>query len=84
MSSVVLDAYSGQVLQVNDSRQAALGDRILNSFAPLHFGTFAGLWSRWLYVFVGLSPIVLFWTGAVMWKYRKKPSPSPRPMANRS
>jgi uncharacterized iron-regulated membrane protein len=74
-SNVILDAYSGQVLRVNDSRRAALGDRILNSFGPLHFGTFGGLWTRWLYVLVGLSPIALLWTGVRMWQYRKKPSP---------
>ena len=71
-SNVILDAYSGQVLRVNDSRQAALGDRILNSFGPLHFGTFGGLWTRWLYVLVGLSPIALFWTGVKMWQHRKR------------
>jgi uncharacterized iron-regulated membrane protein len=78
-SNVILDAYSGQVLRVNDSRQAALGDRILSSFGPLHFGTFGGLWTRWLYVLVGLSPIALMWTGVRMWQYRKRPSAPAQP-----
>jgi uncharacterized iron-regulated membrane protein len=83
-SNVILDAYSGQVLRVNDSRRAALGDRILNSFGPLHFGTFGGLWTRWLYVLVGLSPIALFWTGVRMWQHRKQPAPPARRLPDAS
>jgi len=30
------------------------------------------LWTRWLYVLVGLSPIALFWTGVKMWQHRKR------------
>ncbi|MHC5933227.1 PepSY domain-containing protein [Nostoc sp.] len=43
-----------------------MGDRVLNSFAPLHYGTFGGLTTRILYVFVGVAPLVLFITGFVM------------------
>jgi uncharacterized iron-regulated membrane protein len=63
---------SGQVLQVQDSRKAGVGDRILNSFAPLHFGTFGGTPTRILYIFVGLAPSILLVTGFTMWRYRKK------------
>lgn len=37
-TSVLVDQYSGKVLQVKDSRVAALGDRVLNSFTSLHYG----------------------------------------------
>lgn len=47
------------------------GDRILNSFTPLHYGTFGGIPTRILYVFVGLAPTVLLVTGFFMWRYRK-------------
>ena len=70
-SYVKLDQYSGDVLQVQDSRTVGLGDRILNSFTPLHYGTFGGLPTRILYVFVGISPLVLFITGVKMFKMRK-------------
>ncbi|WP_052290062.1 TonB-dependent receptor plug domain-containing protein [Scytonema millei] len=43
---------------------------VLGSFTPLHYGTFWGLPSRILYVFVGLAPLILFVTGFVMWRYR--------------
>lgn len=71
-SNVYLDQYSGQVLRVDNSLKASLGDKILNSFEPLHYGTFGGLPTRILYVFVGLAPLILFITGFVMWWYRKR------------
>ncbi|WP_421654596.1 PepSY-associated TM helix domain-containing protein [Leptothermofonsia sp. ETS-13] len=69
---VQLDQYSGRVLRVVNSQTATLGDRILNAFVPMHYGTFWGLPSRILYVFVGLAPLLLSITGFVMWRYRKK------------
>ena len=72
-SSVDLDQYSGKVLRVDSSLKVSLGDRIINSFVPLHYGTFWGLPSRIFYVFVGLAPLVLFITGFVMWRYRYQP-----------
>jgi uncharacterized iron-regulated membrane protein len=68
-SYVKLDRYSGKILQVQDSRTAKLGDRIINSFVTIHYGTFGGLLTRILYVFVGLTPLILFITGAKMFKF---------------
>ncbi|MEH2180217.1 PepSY-associated TM helix domain-containing protein [Nostoc sp.] len=61
-----------------------MGDKIIDSFPTLHFGSFGGLPTRILYVFVGLSPLILFITGFVMWWYRykgKNRSPQTREMA---
>lgn len=69
-NAVYLDQYSGEVLQVEDGRAQGLGDHVLDSFTPLHFGTFGGLPTRILYVFVGLAPLILFITGFVMWRHR--------------
>ncbi len=71
-----LDQYSGKVLYVQDSRKGGLGDRILNSFTPIHYGTFGGLSTRIFYVFVGLAPLVLFITGFVMWRHRYRAKPN--------
>lgn len=71
-NSFYIDQFSGKVLRIDDEKKAALGDRILNSFIPLHFGTFGGLPTRILYVFVGLAPLILFITGFVMWWHRRK------------
>lgn len=71
-SEMLLDPYTAQALRVQDSKTLGLGDRILNAFVPLHYGTFWGLPSRLLYVFVGLAPLILFITSFVMWWYRKR------------
>ena len=69
-STAYLDQYNGKVLRVDSSLKMSLGDRILNSFVPLHYRTFWGLPSRIFYVFVGLAPLILFITGFVIWRYR--------------
>ncbi len=33
----------------------------------LHDGTFAGLWSEWIWFLIGLTPVLLFVTGFIMW-----------------
>ncbi|MEH2177850.1 PepSY-associated TM helix domain-containing protein [Nostoc sp.] len=71
-SYVYLDQYSGKVLRVDNGLEQSLGDRVLNSFGPLHYGTFGGLLTRIFYVFVGLTPTVLFVTGFVMYHYRHR------------
>jgi uncharacterized iron-regulated membrane protein len=45
-SNVYLDRYSGEVLRVDNALKMPLGDRVLNSFIPLHYGTFGGLFTR--------------------------------------
>jgi uncharacterized iron-regulated membrane protein len=71
-SEMLVNPYTGKALRVQDSKTLGLGDRVLNAFVPMHYGTFWGVTSRILYIFVGLSPLVLFITGFVMWWYRKR------------
>jgi uncharacterized iron-regulated membrane protein len=71
-NQVDIDRYSGEVLHVINSQTASFGERIFNSFMPMHSGTFGGLASRILYVFVGLSPSILFTTGLVMYRHRRR------------
>ncbi|MEH2467075.1 PepSY-associated TM helix domain-containing protein [Nostoc sp.] len=81
-SSVTFDQYTGQVLQVRNALKLPLGDRIVNGMTPLHYGTFGGLPTRILYVFVGVAPLILFITAFVMWRYRKRPMTSLLTQAN--
>jgi uncharacterized iron-regulated membrane protein len=74
LTFISLDQYSGEVVQVQDALKSNAADLFLNSFQPLHFGTFGGLPTRILYLFVGLAPLILFITGSVMWWHRKKRS----------
>ncbi|MEH1940519.1 MAG: PepSY-associated TM helix domain-containing protein [Nostoc sp.] len=69
-SRLWLDRYTGNLVQVKNTLEASLGDQIFDSFIPLHFGTFGGLPTRILYVFVGLTPLILFITSLVMYRYR--------------
>jgi len=71
-SRVYLDRYTGEVLQLRNSRSLSLGDEVVDSFNWWHFGTFGGLPTRILYFFVGLTPLILFITGLVMWWYQPK------------
>ena len=75
-NNVQIDRYSGKVLHFLNSKTVSLGDRILNAFAPMHYGTFGGLPTRILYVFVGLSPTILFITGLTMYRLRRRPKSS--------
>ncbi|MDF5725629.1 MAG: PepSY-associated TM helix domain-containing protein [Rhizonema sp. PD37] len=70
--------YTDKVLRVDNGLKLPLGDRILNSFPPLHFGTFGGFPTRIFYVFVGLTPLILFVTGFIMYWYRYWTKPSRR------
>ena len=69
---VAFDRYSGRVLSDIDSRRESFAIRLVNFIRPLHFGTFAGHWSRVAWIVVGLMPGVLFFTGFLMW-WRRVP-----------
>jgi uncharacterized iron-regulated membrane protein len=71
-SRIYLEQYTGEVVQLTNGLKLSPADRVLASFTPLHYGTFWGLSSRILYVFVGLAPLILFVTGFVMWWYRQR------------
>jgi uncharacterized iron-regulated membrane protein len=75
-TKVYLDQFSGEVLQIEDGQNPSRANTILNQFTPLHYGTFAGIYSRILYFFVGLAPTVLFITGFIMWWHRKRVKPN--------
>jgi uncharacterized iron-regulated membrane protein len=71
--TIYLDPFTAKVIKIKGlSQKQSLGDRVVNSWIPLHFGTFGGLPTRIFYVFVGLSPLMLFVTGFTMWWYRQK------------
>ena len=69
---IYLDQQTGRVLQVESTLNAALGTRINNVLYPIHIGAIGGTPTRILQVIVGLAPMVLFITGFLMWKNRRK------------
>ncbi|MEM9541675.1 MAG: PepSY-associated TM helix domain-containing protein [Cyanobacteria bacterium P01_E01_bin.42] len=71
LSHVDLDVYTGQVLGLQKVDKPTWGTRFGNFIVGFHFGTFAGLPSQILYVFVGMTPTLLFGTGFVLWQQRR-------------
>ncbi|NJP12192.1 MAG: PepSY domain-containing protein [Leptolyngbyaceae cyanobacterium RU_5_1] len=60
------------MIRLQDGTKPSRTEAILHQFDPVHLGTFGGLPTRILYVFVGLAPLLLLVTGSVMWWHRRK------------
>ncbi|MBO3459281.1 PepSY-associated TM helix domain-containing protein [Aetokthonos hydrillicola] len=71
-SYVYLDQYTGEVVKLINGLRLSRAELLWKSLKPLHMGTFGGLPTRILYIFVGFAPLFLFVTGFRMWWYRKK------------
>ena len=71
-SYVWLDSASGAVLAVQDAREAQAGSVVNNWLHPLHEGSAGGLAGRLLVVLCGLLPAVLFVTGLLRWRARRR------------
>ena len=77
-SYVWLDSTSGKVLAVQDARQAQPGSMVNNWLHPLHEGSAGGLAGRLLVVLCGLLPAILFVTGFLRWKGRRRDCSPPK------
>ncbi len=64
---VYIDPYTAQVVRVTLHQDLPLAARLQRDIFALHFGTFWGHPSRIAWLFVGLSPLLLFVTGLLMW-----------------
>lgn len=71
-SFIYFDQYTGEVLLIENASTAPSGTRIYNTFYPIHVGVIGGLPTRILQVITGFSPLVLFATGYIMWRNRRK------------
>lgn len=71
-SSVVMDPYTGAVLQVHDWRHAGPGVRASDYKFPLHIGQAFGLWGRIATVAVGFLPLVLLASAGMSWWRRRR------------
>ncbi len=71
-SYVWVDSNSGEVVAVHDMRQAQAGSMVNNWLHPLHEGSAGGLAGRILVALCGLLPGVLFVTGALRWRSRRR------------
>lgn len=67
VTRVSIDSRTGQIMHFSRPEDRALSDRFLSWISNLHFGNFGGLLSKSLWVVLGLTPSLLFVTGALMW-----------------
>ncbi|MDR7210092.1 PepSY-associated TM helix domain-containing protein [Flavobacterium piscis] len=71
-AKLYIDKDRKEIISHFDPRLASLGTKLFYSQDPLHFGTFAGLWSKIIYSLFGLSSGILFITGFVIYRKRKQ------------
>lgn len=66
-ASVSLNASTGQVLAVNDPVRASMGSTFYKGLISLHYASFGGYVTRWLYFVLGLAGAFLFYSGNLLW-----------------
>ncbi len=71
-STVSFNRQSGEFISDYDIRNASFLNAFLDSFRPLHFGLFGGLFVRIVWCLVGLMPLILSVTGVYMWWVRRE------------
>jgi uncharacterized iron-regulated membrane protein len=71
-SFVWVDGTTGDALAVQDARIAASGSTINNWVHPLHDGSAGGLAGRILAALTGFVPLILFMTGLMRWRSRRR------------
>lgn len=70
---VAFDRFSHEVVYEGTPEAGNVWDQAYEDWSrPLHSGDFLGNTSRWIWLFVGLSPVVLAGTGVVVWWQRRK------------
>ena len=70
------DRYTGALLKVDDARKSQIVDRILAAQYTLHVGHYGGIVTKIMYGSIGIAPLGLFITGAIIWwsrTYAAKP-----------
>ena len=72
-STVYIDQYDGEVLEVWDARDLPAGSTLLTWMFPLHNGDALGLPGRILVFLSGLLMTGLFVTGIYMWLKKRQP-----------
>lgn len=71
-SMIVYNPQTGAHKTTTELRSASLWTRIVDTFAPLHFGTFGGLPVKILWCLGGLAPGLLAVSGFSIWWLRRR------------
>jgi uncharacterized iron-regulated membrane protein len=78
----MVDQYSGRIVAIEDPIDANGVTRAFDEWSfPVHSGSFGGDVTRVLWFVLGLTPLLLAWTGVVMWltrrRRRRRTAPAP-------
>ncbi|WIO75204.1 PepSY-associated TM helix domain-containing protein [Porticoccaceae bacterium LTM1] len=71
-STVSFDKNTGEQLANYDIREAGAGAKIIDTYRRLHFGDFAGFFSKIVWALLGAAPLILTITGVTLWFKRRK------------
>jgi uncharacterized iron-regulated membrane protein len=71
-SFVTYSELDGSYQGASDIRASGVIRVVDDSFRRLHFGNFAGLWSRVFWCIIGIMPLILSITGLYVWYLRKQ------------
>lgn len=89
-SRLLFDATDGALRQVVDIRRGSFWEKIGDSFALLHYGTFGAVFGRaadaavkLIWTLLGLSPGVLAVSGFMIWRARRPKPAAKRPDAGK-
>lgn len=76
-SNLAYNEKTGAHTATTDLREAGLWTRIVDTFVPLHYGTFGGLPIKLLWCLGGLTPGILGITGFLIWRSRRQITRAP-------
>lgn len=76
-ASVALNASTGTVFHTRDPASATMGSTFYDGLVSLHFATFGGYVTRWLYFVLGLAGAFLFYSGNLLWIESRRRRRSP-------
>lgn len=71
-STLTYNAQTGEMMHIGDVRTNPTLHVIVDSFRKLHFGYFGGLTSKIIWCVIGLSPLILGFTGLYLYLVRTR------------
>ncbi len=67
LTYIYVDPPTARTTLVDRFYQEPSGMRIIRLMTPVHYGDVGGLFTRIVWIFIGLTPGILFVTGLIMW-----------------
>jgi uncharacterized iron-regulated membrane protein len=69
---LMVDQYTGKIVLNSETDFPNIGNSYLSWLTPIHYGTFGGMPTRILALLGGLTPLLLYITGFIIWWPRYK------------